>query len=60
MFCKKWLKRYGMKSDVVRVKMKATTVEHDAYSGDFSFEVNGGREYVLRPDQKRRGIKIEW
>lgn len=58
--CKKWLKRYGMKPDVIKVKMKATVIEYDANNKDFSFETDGKREYVLRLDQKRRGLKIEW
>lgn len=57
---KKWLKRYGMEPDVVKVKMEAATIEYDELSRGFSFETNGKREYVLRPDQKRRGLKIEW
>lgn len=57
---KKWLKRYGMKPDVVKVKMEATTVEYNTNSKNVSFESDGKREYVLRPDQKRRGLKIEW
>ena len=57
---KKWLKRYGMKPDVVKVKMEAATIEYDANNKDVSLETNGKREYVLRPDQKRRGLKIEW
>lgn len=57
---KKWLKRYGMKPDVVKVKMEAATIEYDELSRGFSFETNSKREYVLRPDQKRRGLKIEW
>ena len=58
--CKKWLKRYGMKPDVIKVKMKATTIEYDANNKDVNLETDGKREYVLRLDQKRRGLKIEW
>lgn len=57
---KKWLKRYGMKPDVVKVKMEATTIEYNTNSKNVSFESDGKREYVLRQDQKRRGLKIEW
>lgn len=58
--CKKWLKRYGMKPDVIKIKMKAAIIEYDANNKDVSLETDGKREYVLRPDQKRRGLKIEW
>lgn len=58
--CKKWLKRYGMKPDVIKVKMKAAIIEYDANNKDVSLGTDGKREYVLRPDQKRRGLKIEW
>lgn len=71
---KKWLKRYGMKPDVVEVKMDATALEYHpghildeqcydrgicATFDSLGFETHN-QEYVLRPDQKRRGIKIEW
>lgn len=70
---KKWLKRYGMKPDTVRVDVHANTLEyypvqpvdecwHDgicAVSHGFEFETHD-QEYILRPDQKRRGLKIEW
>ena len=58
--CKKWLKRYGMKPDVIKIKMKAAIIEYDANNKDVSLVTDGKREYVLRPDQKRRGLKIEW
>lgn len=70
---KKWLKRYGMKSDTIKVKADAKALEYhpgriweeqpypggvcaDWDSYDFEAEIT---EYILRPDQKRRGIKIE-
>lgn len=56
---KKWLKRYGMKSDVVRVRHKARALTYDTMYGDFEFETIGKSEYILRPDQKRRHLKIE-
>lgn len=58
--CKKWLKRYGMKPDVIKIKMKVAIIEYDANNKDVSLETDGKREYVLRPDQKRRRLKIEW
>lgn len=56
---KKWLKRFGMKSDTIKVKADATTGEYHMDDGSFYVETDK-REYILRPDQKRRGIKIEW
>lgn len=71
---KKWLKRYGMRPDTVEVKMDATALEYHpghildeqcydrgicATFGSLEFETHN-QEYVLRPDQKRRGLKIEW
>jgi hypothetical protein len=55
---KKWLKRFGMKSDTVKVRMDATAGEYNADDGSFDFETDK-REYIWRPDQKRRGLKIE-
>jgi hypothetical protein len=56
---KKWLKRYGMKPDKVLVKMDANVVEYD--TSDNTFEFNTKKyTYVWRPDQLRRGLKIEW
>lgn len=71
---KKWLKRFGMKSDTVKMKMDATALEYypghildEQYDdsgicatfGSFEFETNN-REYLWRPDQLRKDIKIEW
>lgn len=56
---KKWLKRYGMKPDTILFKGK-TDIEctpGDYYN--FNFNITE-YEYVLRQDQMRRGIKIEW
>lgn len=72
---KKWLKRYGMKPDIVKILCSAhaitmvpaetevdilgkinTSVQHE-----YTFEADiNHRKYVLRPDQKRKDIKIEW
>ena len=60
---KKWLKRYGMKSDVVLFKGKADieyapgNMDFDYYNFNFNITEH---EYVLRQDQMRRGIEIEW
>lgn len=71
---KKWLKRFGMKPDTVKVCVDANALEYHpghildeqyddsgiwATYNSFEFETNK-QEYILRPDQKRRGIKIEW
>lgn len=55
---KKWLKRYGMKSDTVKVKAKARTISYNIDTGDCEFEVDK-LEYIWRPDQKRKNLKIE-
>lgn len=55
---KKWLKRYGMKPDTVRMKAKARTLDYDYLAGEFDFETDQF-EYVWRPDQKRKNLKIE-
>ena len=54
---KKWLKRYGMKEDTVKVEFDVNQIE--VCGGSFSCETNTMR-YVLRPDQKRRGIALEF
>lgn len=56
---KKWQKRYGMKEDSVRVEADAKTIGYN--SDDYSFDIpTDGFKRILRPDQQRRGIKIEW
>lgn len=55
---KKWLKRYGMKPDTVKIKAKARTLSYNTETGDCEFEVDK-LEYVWRPDQKRKNLKIE-
>lgn len=57
---KKWLKRYGMRSDFIKMKydvdeVTMTPCEYDTYN--FDLAVNGF-QCILRPDQLRRGIKI--
>ena len=70
---KKWLKRFGMKPDTVKVKVDAKVVEYypkRTFNGQYYDEdilttsVNFNcetdtLEYIWRPDQKRRGLKIE-
>ena len=55
---KKWLKRYGMKSDTVKMKAVASTASYDTDTGEFDFEVDK-LTYVWRPDQKRKYLKIK-
>jgi hypothetical protein len=55
---KKWLKRYGMKHDTVKMKAKARTLSYNTETGDCEFEVDK-LEYIWRPDQKRKNLKIE-
>lgn len=56
---KKWLKRYGMKSDTVKVMADATTLNCDL--PDWSFELESDHHrYIFRSDQQRRGLKIIW
>ena len=71
---KKWLKRYGIKQDTVKVKMNAKVLEyHPGHILDEQFDSSGicgtfdhfdfeadKQEYLWRPDQLRRGLKIEW
>ena len=55
---KKWLKRYGMKPDTVKMKAKSRTLSYDTETGECEFEVDK-LEYIWRPDQKRKNLKIE-
>lgn len=61
---KKWLKRYGMKPDTVKVLADATmldvaALDYDPINSSFEFE-SGNHRYILRSDQQRRGLKIVW
>ena len=55
---KKWLKRYGMKSDTVKMKADARRLSYDIDTGELNFEIDK-LEYIWRPDQKRKKLKIE-
>ena len=55
---KKWLKRYGMKPDTVKVIMDAAPLDHMS-DGSFEFESKNHR-YILRSYQQRKGLKIVW
>lgn len=56
---KKWLKKFGMKPDTVKMRANAAAGEYHTDDGSFDFEVDDV-QYLWRPDQKRRGLKIEW
>lgn len=56
---KKWLKRFGMKPDIVKIKADATAGEYHTDDGSFEFETDIPK-YIWRPDQLRSGLKIEW
>ena len=55
---KKWLKRYGMKPDTVKITAKARTLSYDTDTGACEFEVDK-LTYIWRPDQLRKKLKIE-
>ncbi|MEE1084324.1 MAG: hypothetical protein UH850_11425 [Paludibacteraceae bacterium] len=55
---KKWLKRYGMKSDTVKMKAVARTLSYNTETGECEFEVDK-LEYIWRLDQKRKNLNIE-
>ena len=58
---KKWLKRYGMKFDVVTAAGVASVVNWDTQSNTWDFLTDACHvEYLWKPHQKRREIKIEW
>ena len=65
---KKWLKSYGMKRDVVKCASNGRLLDYtpagDGFDGvyganSFEFETDV-MTHILRPDQMRRGLKIEW
>lgn len=56
---KKWLKRFGMKPDTVKVRMDAAVGEYHTDDDSCDFKTDK-REYIWRPDQMRKGLKIEW
>lgn len=55
---KKWLKRYGMKPDVVKIKANARTLSYNTETDECEFEIDK-LEYIWRPDQKRKNLKIK-
>lgn len=55
---KKWLKRFGMKPDMIKMRANATAGEYHTDDGSFDFETDIP-EYIWRPDQKRKDLKID-
>lgn len=55
---KKWLRRYGMKEDTAKMRAKAHILSYNTETGECEFEVDK-LEYIWRPDQLRRYLKIE-
>ena len=57
---KKWLRRYGLKSDRVQVRCAGTFLTLNGHDDYWDFSMNADKlEYLWRPDQLRRGRKIE-
>lgn len=55
---KKWLKRYGMKSDTVKMKADARRLSYNIDTGVCEFEADK-LEYIWKPDHKKKNLKIE-
>ena len=55
---KKWLKRFGMKQDTIKLKTNATVCEYHTDDNSFEFETDK-LEYIWKPHHMRRGLKIE-
>lgn len=55
---KKWLKRYGMKVDTVKMRANARVLSYNTETGECEFEVDK-LTYIWRPDQLRKNLKIE-
>ncbi len=57
---KKWLRRFGMKLDTLRVRKEGRVLTYDEDSGDVEFETTNKTEYIWRQDQLRKYLRIEW
>ena len=57
---KKWLHRFGMKPDTVRVRKEGRVLTYDRDSGEVEFETTSKSEYIWRQDQLKKYLKIEW
>ena len=57
---KKWFRKYGLKSDRVKVRCTGTFLTLDGHDDYWDFSMNADKlEYLWRPDQLRRERKIE-
>lgn len=56
---KKWLHRFGMKLDTVRVRKEGRALTYDRNSGDVEFETTSKSGYLWRQDQLRKYLKID-
>lgn len=56
---KKYLKRYGMKPDVVKIHCDVSEFEYNTAYCTFDIDANSYKR-ILRPDQMRRGLKINF
>lgn len=56
---KKWLKRFGMKPDTIKIRANAIAGEYHTDDHNFEFETDVP-EYLWRPDQLRKDLKIEF
>lgn len=54
----KWLHRFGMKLDTVRVRKEGRVLTYDR-DGEIEFETTSKNEYIWCQDQKRKHLKIE-
>ncbi len=57
---KKWLHRFGMKPDTVRVRKEGRALTYDIDSGEVEFETTSKSEYIWRQDQLKKYLKMEW
>ena len=55
---KKWLHRFGMKDDMVRVRKECRALTYDRDNG-VEFETTNKNEYMWRQDQMRKYLKME-
>ena len=55
---KKWLKRYGMRPDMVEVSYNAKAIAYDICDGSFDIDASN-MKYNFKPHQKRRNLRIE-
>jgi hypothetical protein len=56
---KKWLNRYGMKPDTVRVRKEGKVLTYNRDDG-IEFETTNKNEYIWRQDQLHKHLKMEW